>query len=678
MRSRFLVVLPLLVVGSCASPRPEVEKFHTSAFVDRGDFPDAHAVVLLDRTELLFSFSPAKNRPYASEVRTRRIQILDEKGLEHAKALIPYDARSEVLHTDGKLLRANGDVVQMPPDKAVDLDRYTQSSAASSLYNGLGYKATKVSGAEVGDVVEITYQRVWRDPRWVDPIEVGGPLPCVRGEVIVIHPSVFDVDYRVTKHGKVVQMRPTKIPTRVGERGEDQESGVPGYREVFVFEREPALFPEELSPDASALSRQVHVQLRSYTIKSDRHAGFTSFDDVAGWYAELTAGKDTPDTGTASFARTWVGAKEKARKLYRVQRFVQDEVKDVPTFVQLASLQAHAPKAIIDAKIGDAKDQASLTLALLRQLDVDGFPVLVSRAGSFASVPDLPTPAAFNHVVVAVPTGGAYAYIDPSTPFLPTGRLPGPLQGQKGVLVRPGGQAEIIDLPEDPPEQNTRALEYDLVLSADGMCRGQLKATLVGLGAAAARTILAEGGPDVAAKMRALLLPGSDDAGMEFESVVRVAAKSDDPDQPLKLQIPLLPKKVATPAGDRLDLLPEAMLGKPFAFLWREARKAPVVFDHKLIESVKATLALPPSMGLLEPPAEVKRASAYFTVDERWAVADGALWTSRTLRLDERVVPPESYDDMREPVRALWARQESPIKIGAGGERGASYAGDPF
>ena len=65
--------------------------------------------------------------------------------------------------------------------------------------------------------------------------------------------------------------------------------------------------------------------------------------------------------------------------------------------------------------------------------------VLVSRQGSFASVPDLLTPAPFNHVVIAVPMGGDYAFIDPATIGLPTGRLPGafahPVQGDVDALV---------------------------------------------------------------------------------------------------------------------------------------------------------------------------------------------------------------------------------------------------
>ena len=65
--------------------------------------------------------------------------------------------------------------------------------------------------------------------------------------------------------------------------------------------------------------------------------------------------------------------------------------------------------------------------------------------------------------MLAVPQGGGWAFIDPATPYLPTGRLPGPLQGQRGVLIR-GNHGELIDLPIDKPQDNTRDVNYELGL----------------------------------------------------------------------------------------------------------------------------------------------------------------------------------------------------------------------
>ena len=313
-------------------------------------------------------------------------------------------------------------------------------------------------------------------------------------------------------------------------------------------------------------------------------------------------------------------------------------------------------------------------------MDIDGFPVLVSRHGSFASLPDLPTPGPYNHVVIAVPQGGSYAFIDPSTPGLPTGRLPGALQGQKALLVRPGG-AELLDLPEDTPDDNSTLLELELEQKNDGSLVGIARATLKGVDAALARAYLLD--PVTAAAHLQTLLLGDESGApdlkvqIRFVEVFRVAGRATDADQELKLQ---LRTSVLPPASDAhpFDIVAEHAIGRPLAFLWREGRKAPVVLDHRSVQRVKLSIKLPPGKGVATLPPSLARQSSILNVEEQWAIADGTLWLARTLRLEERIVPPERYDELQHAAQTLWARQQEPISIIDGGDRGAAYNGDPF
>jgi hypothetical protein len=290
----------------------------------------------------------------------------------------------------------------------------------------------------------------------------------------------------------------------------------------------------------------------------------------------------------------------------------------------------------------------------------------------------LATPAPFNHVVIAVPVGGSYAFIDPSTPGLPTGRLPGALQGQKGVLVRPD-HGELIDLPEDKPDDNVNTVEVDLEMAPDGTLSGLVKATLQGVDAATGRAALES--DDAPARLRPLLLgdtAGAPDLlpGLELTDAFRVAGKNADADDALKLQLKAKPMK---PLDDKpFAVVPERAVGRPLAFLWREGRKAPVVLDHRAIYKVKLQVKMPEGKGVQSLPASLQKTGSILNVEEQWAVADGAFWLSRTLRVEERVVPPERYDELRAAASQLWSRQQTPVVVVAGGDRGAKYNGDPF
>ena len=76
-------LLGLALFFGCQSAAPEIklERFHAAGRVTGQAYPDAEAVMLLNRFQVQMGFSTAKNRPYAHVVHLQRIQILKESGL---------------------------------------------------------------------------------------------------------------------------------------------------------------------------------------------------------------------------------------------------------------------------------------------------------------------------------------------------------------------------------------------------------------------------------------------------------------------------------------------------------------------------------------------------------------------------------------------------------------------
>ena len=551
MRMRLFIALSIIavVVVACSRPRPEVERVGLSERQDGSDFPDARAVILLDRTEVTVAATAAGNKPVAEIVHTRRVQVLTEAGRELARVLLPFDERTRFFSIQGKVVKQDGRTVTMNESAMIDVDRFKTGTAPARLYDGPGFKLIKVPDVQVGDIFEVTTLSRVRDPRWLPPVIVGGDLPFVRGEVVFDVQKNLDMDLRVTRNGRIVTARPTRIPATLKLLTEPvplTEEMTTGTRSAWVFERTPAVFPEGAGAAPEALSTQVHAVLRSGA------DSFRSIDDVAAWYREMVLGMADDKSSAAEIARLAKNFKGgKTDKMRQIQRYVQDEIEDAPVFVNLAAMRARTPGDVIRFRVGDAKDQASLTIALLRAAGVDGLPVLVSREGSFASVPDLPSPAPFNHVVVAVPTGGAFAFIDPSTPGLPTGKLPAVLQGAVGVLVTPDS-GELINLPEDAANQNVADVRYELKLGDDGMLSGQFRGTFSGVEAARARAVLALEDQQQAQALTTLLYgePAGDPSphrGLVLGEVFRLASRGGDDksrDESIKLQARLTPERV--------------------------------------------------------------------------------------------------------------------------------------
>ena len=677
-KRRFLSLLPLVVllIGSvsCSTPRPAMERFDLRNRVDRSSFPDVDAVVLLDRREVTYNYSIEQERPFAEERHLRRIQIMGDDALGLRKFRLPYDNRSRILHVQARIIKPDGRIVDMPDDRTVKLPRFAPESPAARLYNDDGYLLGKIGKAEVGDVIELSYQRIIRDPRWLEPLQIGGDYPVVRGEVVINHPRTYEIDFRVTRFGELSRASPTKLPTQIPnlQGGEP----LPGSRLVFVFEDEPAIYPEPMQPKTSALSAQVHVTLVGYRAQGKRYEGYRHWNDVGRWYNHLVAGHDLPDEAVKELIRKRGGRRaQKMEKLVDVQLFLQNRIVDVPNFLNLASLPSRPPAEILRHRTGDSKDQASLGLAMLRAMGLDAFPILVSEQGSFASLPDLPTPALFNHVILAIPSGGAFFFLDPGTPDLPPGRLPGRLQGQRGLLVRQDGSAEFIDLPTDPAEANTRDYRYSFVVDGAGQASGQIILELSGLEAARGRQILRSGGAEVAKRMQAAF--GGSEGTLTWQSVHPVSHPQDT-DKALRLQVVLEPGQVAERIGQSLELSLAQLLGQPHAYLWRERRQMPLLRSHRSSEVHRVTIEMPAGYGIVALPANGRDESPLLQWQDQWSVANGALFLERNLIFAERTVSTRHYPEYRAPIDRLWQFQSNGLELLRGGERGEDYGDAPF
>ena len=76
------------------------------------------------------------------------------------------------------------------------------------------------------------------------------------------------------------------------------------------------------------------------------------------------------------------------------------------------SHQPHAPDKVLTNGYGDCKDKALLLTALLNDLGVDAWPILVSMRDRDGVADRLPSPGAFDHVVVLVEHGGKQFWVD--------------------------------------------------------------------------------------------------------------------------------------------------------------------------------------------------------------------------------------------------------------------------
>lgn len=95
-------------------------------------------------------------------------------------------------------------------------------------------------------------------------------------------------------------------------------------------------------------------------------------------------------------------------------RFVQDEIRYMGIEVGVYSHRPNAPEAIMRQRYGDCKDKSLLLVNFLRASGLNAYLSYVSTYNNIQTNTQLPSPFAFNHVIVMLEYKGRKIWIDPT------------------------------------------------------------------------------------------------------------------------------------------------------------------------------------------------------------------------------------------------------------------------
>lgn len=193
---------------------------------------------------------------------------------------------------------------------------------------------------------------------------------------------------------------------------------------------------------------------------------FADWAAVARWALPLYRLPDGPLPAVdREVARIAAATTDPEQRLLAALRFVQREVRYLGIEMGANSHAPHAPDLVLERRFGDCKDKTLLSLALLRGLGIPARPALVHTSLRQGTQDRLPTPWAFNHVLVQADLGGRRVWLDPT-------RAP---QAGKGVaqwVQSDHGLALLVSadtrdlVPMAGPEARTLKRELRTVLDA--------------------------------------------------------------------------------------------------------------------------------------------------------------------------------------------------------------------
>jgi len=238
----------------------------------------------------------------------------------------------------------------------------------------------------------------------------------------------------------------------------------------------------------------VKSERRDYSVfDADKATGyafstFKSYADIAAAYGERALPKaavtDRISKLAAEIVKGKSAQKEQARALYD---WVAKNITYAGNCIGIGAVVPRDLDFILDNKMGDCKDHATLLQALLTARAIKSTQALVN-SGSLYTLPKIPTVASVNHVFTYLPAFDLY--VDSTSNSTPFGLLPFGDQDKPVLWVE--GYKEGTKTPPTPIGSNRQETKVAIKIGADGSVSGSVDLTQKGQGAAQTRSWIRE------------------------------------------------------------------------------------------------------------------------------------------------------------------------------------------
>ncbi len=400
---------------------------------------------------------------------------------------------------------------------------------------------------------------------------------------------------------------------------------------------------------------------------------FQSWEEVGRWYAGLEHERATPNAAVRAKAQELVHGRETdLEKIEALYDFVAKNFRYVSLSFGLGRYQPHTASEVLANQYGDCKDKHTLLEALAEAVGLHAYPVLINSARKID--PEMPSPAQFDHVITAVPSGKdgkELIWLDSTTEVAPFRLLAARLRKKQALWIPTAwgkvsmgsedsttpsekeGAAHLVETPSDPPFPATQRVEVEGRVGELGKLTAQVRYTLRGdaellLRLAFRRT------PQNQWKQLAQLLAASD--GFRGEASEVKAADPAATREPFQLEYRIVqPNYLDWSSKKSQLLLPLPAVGLPDAPETQEeddSNSEPLELGTPLDLSTRLTLELPPKFAARAPVA-VAVMRDYAEYRSAYKAEGNKITAERRLRFKLREVPAVRIRDYLAFARAV-------------------------
>jgi hypothetical protein len=356
------------------------------------------------------------------------IQALTVEGVESlSKVQFTYNPSYERLHIHSIRVYRKGEAIDKLGSADISLIQ-REKDLDILLYDGRVTALAILNDIRIGDVLEYAYTIEGSNPvfgnKYFSNFGLGWSTSFDEVYVRVIVPRDRSIIYKSFN---------TIIEPKVIEKNDIKE---------FIWAAQDTVVIQDEGEYPNWYDPFPWVQISEYT----------TWHEVKKWANSLYRGQENTNATVAELVNHW--QKQYDSNIDRASaalRFVQNEIRYFGVEYGFNSHLPSNPSEVLDRRYGDCKDKSLLLATLLNAMGIEANPTLVSAQYGKAVESWLPSPGAFDHVIVKTKIDGRTYWVDPTmaTQEARIDKLPTPKHGKTLVVDTNSSELETIAYNKD-------------------------------------------------------------------------------------------------------------------------------------------------------------------------------------------------------------------------------------
>jgi len=572
-------------------------------------------------------------------------KILRVGGKTYGMISADFDADTRITAMHGWCIPAQGKDYEVKEKDAVE----GSIDVAGGELTGVRLKILRIPAADVGNIVGYEVEQDLRPYVLQDEWLFQQPIPTVEARYTLQLPAGWEYKAAWVNHAEIA-------PSSIGNN-----------QWQWVVKNVPAVKTEKEMPPWRGVAEQ--MVLGMFPPGGSQNKGFQSWEDMGVWQAGLARGRRevSPEIKQKVAALT-ASATTPLEKMRAIGVFAQREIRYVALELGIGGYQPHPAPQIFAHRYGDCKDKATLVSAMLSEIGVESYYVVINSERGAVTSSTPPQFGIFDHVILAIklPEGasdpslvaflnesklGKLLIFDPTDEMTPFGQLRGALQANYALLVTPTG-GELVEMPQLPATLNATERTAKLKLDNKGTLSGDIREVRRGDPAVYQRYAL-QGVAKEQDKIKSIEAALANSLGT-FQITKASIGNLAQNNLPFVYEYSLVAENYAKSAGDLLLVRPRVIGYESQNFMeTKEARKYPVEFPGPWRNTDTFEIALPAGYEVDDLPPPVNADYSFASYHSKAEVSGKTLKYTRTFEIKELSVPVSKADELKMFYRVI-------------------------